>query len=291
MELNSVPSQTTVPNCKYCNSNRIVRYGVQKNIQRWWCKDCRRKFIDNNALPRMRTSMDQIAIAISEYYNGSSLNSICKDLQIQYNIYPSESTIYRWVTNFSKIAIIEASKTKINVGENWISSGIQFNIGGKQYCIIDIFDEDTRFLLATRLFYNYSLKDIQYLIEEVEDRAGKKPKQVIMDSWNKDEIENLYLGKHWRDITKDRTQLMCGLKTKETIQLITSGWLVHYNYFRPHESLNYRTPAQAAKSQFNYRSWLDLIVKSSSPTPERSLNNYTAPYMRMAVAIASGLSG
>ena len=29
--------------CKYCNSPNIVKYGTYEGIQRYWCKDCKRK--------------------------------------------------------------------------------------------------------------------------------------------------------------------------------------------------------------------------------------------------------
>jgi transposase-like protein len=30
--------------CKYCQSRNTVKYGKVKGVQRWWCKDCKRKF-------------------------------------------------------------------------------------------------------------------------------------------------------------------------------------------------------------------------------------------------------
>ncbi len=303
MESVKILYENNTPRCKYCFSTHIIRYGIQKNIQRWWCKDCQRKFIDNNALPRMRTSIDQIAKALSEFYNGSSLISIRRNLQIQYNIYPSESTIYRWVTKFSKTAITEANKTKINVGETWIAYENIVRISGTRYYLVDLFDKDTRFLLATKLFYDYNLRDIQNLIKDVEGRAGKKQKQVIMDRWEGstgqvefkispdsgclvrtpvDEVRKMNLLKFWYESTIGRTEAIGVLKTRETAQLVTDGWSVHYNYFKPHKSLNYLTPAQAAKAQFNYLNWLDVIVKSSPLISDLSSSSYTGSCMQVA---------
>jgi hypothetical protein len=39
------------------------------------------------------------------------------------------------------------------------------------------------------------------------------------------------------------------------------GWVIHYNYFRPHLSLNDRTPAQVAGIKFVYANWKELIEK------------------------------
>ena len=61
---------------------------------------------------------------------------------------------------------------------------------------------------------------------------------------------------------KARTKVMRGLKKRETAQLITDGWLVHYNFFRPHEALGNKTPAEKAGIKFPFRNWVD-VVKSS----------------------------
>ena len=45
---------TTPEKCKLCGSRRIVRYGHYQGVQRWWCKDCERKFADKLYLCRQR---------------------------------------------------------------------------------------------------------------------------------------------------------------------------------------------------------------------------------------------
>ena len=39
---NTIPEQ-----CKCCGSRQIVRYGHYQNVQRWWCKDYKDKFVRN----------------------------------------------------------------------------------------------------------------------------------------------------------------------------------------------------------------------------------------------------
>jgi hypothetical protein len=60
---------------------------------------------------------------------------------------------------------------------------------------------------------------------------------------------------------KGRTKVMRGLKKPGSAELILDGFLVNYNYFRPHETLNGKTPAEVAESEFPYDSWLSLIRK------------------------------
>lgn len=60
---------------------------------------------------------------------------------------------------------------------------------------------------------------------------------------------------------KERTKVMRGLKTLESMNDFLKGWVIHYNFFRPHLSLNDRTPAQVAGIKFPYANWKELIEK------------------------------
>ena len=62
--------------CKYCDSSNVVKYGTFKGIQRYWCKNCKHKFVPNNALPKMKTDAKIIASAMDMYYGGMRLVSI-----------------------------------------------------------------------------------------------------------------------------------------------------------------------------------------------------------------------
>ena len=58
---------------------------------------------------------------------------------------------------------------------------------------------------------------------------------------------------------KDRTKVMRGLKKRDSARLFAKGWLIHYNFFRPHESLKDKTPAEAAGIKFPFRHWKDIV--------------------------------
>jgi len=64
--------------CKHCGSHNVIRYGTYNGQQRFLCKDCNRKFADNDALPDMQTPIEQVGAAVSMFYEGQSLNSITR---------------------------------------------------------------------------------------------------------------------------------------------------------------------------------------------------------------------
>ena len=49
------------------------------------------------------------------------------------------------------------------------------------------------------------------------------------------------------------------MKKRETARLLLDGWLVYYNFFRPHESLKGMTPAEKAGIKFSYKNWADVV--------------------------------
>ena len=51
---------------------------------------------------------------------------------------------------------------------------------------------------------------------------------------------------------------MRGLKSQKMAQLVMDGWVIHYNYFRPHESLKDKTPAEAARISQPLANWEDV---------------------------------
>jgi transposase-like protein len=208
-----------------------------------------------------------------------------RNLQQTYNNYPSDSTVYGWLTRYTKEVIKEADKIHPQVGGQWVvdETVVHKNWGGRKrkLWLIDIIDTDTRFLLATKLSRNRNKEDIRVLMEKAKEKAGKSPKEVWSDGWGgyRDGIELAFgaetkhvvttpfgdadssstLIERWHGTLKDRTKIMRGLKTKETAQLILDGWLIHYNYFRGHEGLDGKTPAEKARVQLPFKNWLDVV--------------------------------
>jgi len=276
--------------CKFCGSRNVIRYGHYRGIQRFLCKDCGRKFADNDALPSMQTPIDQVGTAIGMYYEGQSLNSICRLMAQIYHSYPSDSTVYRWIAKFTKRAINETRDCKLNVGDVWVADETVLDIDGKNVWFWDIIDAKTRFLLASRLSRSRTIKEAALFMNEAKRRAGKSPKTIITDKLAAylDGIDLVFGGaaKHIRSkpftienntnlierfhgTLKDRTKVMRGLKDMKSARLMTAGWLLHYNYLRPHEALKGKTPAEAAGVKYPYRNWQEIVAKREIITPAK----------------------
>ena len=58
---------------------------------------------------------------------------------------------------------------------------------------------------------------------------------------------------------------MCG-------QRYLDGWVIDYNLFREHESLDYKTPGEVAKVSVPFSEWED-VVEASSPDDRPRVRN------------------
>ena len=77
---------------------------------------------------------------------------------------------------------------------------------------------------------------------------------------------NTNLIERFHGTIKSRTKVMRGLHTIDSARLFMDGWLVHYNFFRPHMSLKDMTPAMAAGIRFPFRHWKDVMQQPYEKT-------------------------
>jgi hypothetical protein len=119
------------------------------------------------------------------------------------------------------------------------------------------------------------------LFEEAHKRAGRYPKYIVTDKQNsyfdgvgaafgaktehimtspfgegKDSTSKI---ERWHGTLKDRTKVMKSFKNVDTLLSFTDGYLVFYNFLKPHEALKGKTPAEAAKIDYPLKNWADII--------------------------------
>lgn len=276
--------------CKFCGSKNVVKDGVRNGVQYYWCKACERKFAGNQALPGMRVPPDRIATALSLFYEGLSLQEIGRSVaQIYSDSQPSTSTVYEWVSRFTQEAIVKAKGYKAHTGTTWAADETVLDVAGGRTKLgaentvwfWDVIDEQTRFLLASHLSWRRTIQDARILFIQAAERATVTPKYIVTDKLRAyiDGIERVFgadtvhiqsegmasethnnVIERFHGTLKQRTKVMRGMKNRDTARLVLDGWLIHYNYFRPHEGLVGQTPAEAANIAFPYKNWKDVVM-------------------------------
>lgn len=280
--------------CRYCGSEIVWKYGKNRSgAQRYKCPQCDKVFLDRDALHKMRVTVRQLGDIMGQYYGGMSYKELRRQFKQQHEDEMSRSSFHRWLTRFTKVAADEANKYHPKVGDKWIADECVLKINGKNTWCWDIIDSDTRFLLATHLSPTRTTQDAKKLMEKASKTAGKIPKLVVTDALRAyidgielafgDETKHIQskpfaeadistnLIERWHSTLRTREGIMRGLKSIPTAQALLDGWLVHYNYFRGHESLDDRMPAEVAGVKFPYKNWLDVIEGQrviAEPEPE-----------------------
>jgi len=267
--------------CKFCGSGKhIVRYGTYKGIQRYFCRNCERKFSDTDSPEKMRYPSVQISSAITMFYEGMSESMIQRHLQQVYGTKPSTGTIHEWIVKYTKQAINKLDRYVAKTCNTWIADETVLQIGGYNVWFWDIIDDKSRFLLASHISFTRTTKHAETFLLKAFNHADCTPDIIITDKLNVylQAVSNIF-GKNTKHLTskgftvqpntnmierfhstlKFRTKIMRGLKSIETAQLFLDGWLIHYNFFRPHSSLKGRTPAEVARIEFPYKSWSDIV--------------------------------
>lgn len=277
--MKEIQEKTNNPLCKYCGSTRVRKYGLYKGVQRYFCNECGSKFKNDDTTYHMKTPANQVSSALSMYYEGMSVKAIRRNLHQEYGNMPSTATIYEWIQKYTQYAIDTEKGHKPEVGNVWVADETVLKLDGQNVWFWDIIDDKTRFLLASRLSRSRTTRDAQALMDKAIRNAGKAPQVVITDKLksyldvdygegaehrqggiarvedNTQKIERFH------GTLKARTKVMRGLKNFESALEFTKGWLVHYNYLRPHESLQDKTPAEVAGIKYPYKNWADIIRK------------------------------
>ena len=249
-------------------------------MQQYFCRTCNRKFAGKDTLENKHTPTPEIGTALGMFYNGLYLSKISQQIQAIYNDDIGPSTIYYWVKEYSCKAIDIFKRCSLNVGDIWVVDETVINICGQNVWFWDIIDEKTRFLLASHLSKERTIADVAVVMRKALDRTGREPKYILSDSLKAypkgiqrifgDRAKhvkskgftaeiNTNLIERFHGTVKERTKILRGFKSLETAKMILDGFLINYNFFRPHMSLKDTTPAHEAGVKLPFDTWEGLL--------------------------------
>ena len=265
--------------CKFCNSTNIVKYGTFQGMQRYFCKNCRRKFADNDAIPKMKTPVWIISLALDCYYDGMSIVAIQKEINRRHGAYYARSSIYNWMIRFSAEAVRQAKVFQPAVSDRWLLSITPVTIGIRRFWFLDMFDIDSEYLLASKLSETGSKQEIINFLETTHTKTRKTlnhPVSIFVpDNISNYESVDIITGKntvkpYWivkadkrrieehDKLLKKRTVLMRKLNSIDKAKTLTAAWQVHYNFLTDNTASRL-----ARKSGMRlFLNWTDIINHS-----------------------------
>lgn len=276
--------------CPQCQSDKIVRHGLRHNkygdLQRFSCKDCKKRFSINLGFEKMKFSPNTITSALQLYFTGESLRNVTKFLRLQ-GVEVSHKTVYKWITKYVKLMETYLEQITPQVSDKWRSDEIFLKISGNTKYLYCLLDDQTRFLIAQQIADTKYTEDVRPLFAKGREVTGKKPEFLITDgarNFAEAFTKEFYTVKkpqtrHIRHIhfkgdlnnnkmerfngeLRDREKVMRGLKKMDTP--ILTGYQIYHNYLRPHMALDGKTPSDMAGIQIEGKNkWVTLIQNAS----------------------------
>jgi len=261
--------------CKYCGSQELIKWGHYKNgDQKYKCKDCGHYFALNGKFPRMRFDYRVVSAALEWYYSGFSLKKVARQLKRIFHVSIVVSTVRYWIDMLIPKIKSFVQRFQASGPGLWHVDETVVKAGGDIHWYWEVIDRKTKFILATEYTRTRTKKAAIRLFRNARKRKGGKPGVITCDKLPAYEravhtVFGYWTGEHngkvalernrgpgtnpsnayierFHNTLKERTKTMRGLYSLRTGQNILDGFVIFYNWLRPHETLQERTPAQAS---------------------------------------------
>lgn len=294
--------------CPKCNFENIVKRGYFKTKahgkqQRYFCKNCNKKFIERTAFYRMRNNPQKITLSLDLFFRGLSTREVQNHLQAFYPQNSSWVSIYNWIVKYVKKISKFTDRLKINSGSYIEVDEMEYHrrkshkarLGIERNWFIDAIDVKTRFLISSTYTKNRNRKEIKSVLEKVKSKTGEQIKIITTDGFNvyRNVVKRTFgynnkLGKHnikhnvitqsrgegfniWierlHNSIRQRTHGFRGLHgSVSSAHSLMKGIEIYYNFIRKHEALKGKTPSELAIPELNFETpnrWLELIKLSA----------------------------
>lgn len=287
--------------CEKCGSIRVIKYGTYSQKQVYKCKDCSHKFAPS-LLKKAKFSPELVSLTLDLYFSGMSLRKIARTISDHTETRIGATTVYDWIQRYIPKISEYANSLNPELSDTWhgdelfvkMKKGIDYKIGSKHYDKIaflwNVMDRKTRFLLASKLSaFRDDRGAFQAFKEARKNSHGQFPEKIFVDKataynnigngtivkgWNPQVIAKAGIKKphannnrieRLNGTLRERVKVSRGWKSFESA--IAEGQRIHYNFVKPHHSLEGMTPAQRASIGINTKNkWLTLLELALSKT-------------------------
>lgn len=286
----TVIEEISISQCPQCHSENIVRHGIRHNknydLQRFSCRNCKKRFSFNLGFERMSVNPKVITSAMQLYFTGESLRGVQKFITLQ-GVNVAHSTVYKWIKKYTTLMEDYLSNIKPNVSDTWRADEVWTKVKGDKKYLFALMDDETRFLIAKEIADRKEGHDASGLFRQAKEVTGKRPKVMITDGlpsyneayqkefWTNDKkrtvhVRHIHLQKdmnnnkmeRWNGSFRDREKVVRGLKKDDSP--LVNGYMIYHNYVRPHMGLEGKTPAEKCGIEIKGKDkWKTLIQNAS----------------------------
>jgi len=277
--------------CPECSSKEVTKRGFRyterrEKIQKYFCKDCKHRFVLDNAFFRMRNKDLIITQTMDLYYSGMSFRKIADHLQRFFPSGVSHSTIYRWIMKYVPMMENFTDKQKIKASWQIQSDEVEYkrrisntSKGIANEFFIDVIDMDSRFIVSSLYSADRKINTLNKVLGNAKRKTGEQVKIISTDGLNayprvikktfglrthhggkiaktskiihqvikSDSGGFNYKIERFHNTLRERTKIMRGFHgCINSAQTLMKGFEIYYNWVRNHQGIEGLTPSQIA---------------------------------------------
>jgi putative transposase len=294
--------------CPFCKGKEIVKRGTFQTEahgkqQRYFCKNCNKKFIERNGFYRMRNNEKKITLSIDLFYRGVSTRKVQEHLKAFYPHNASHKSIYKWIIKYSKKISQFTENFKLKIGEEIQIDEMEYHRrkyhnkkGVDKNWFIDVIDSKTRFMISSEYVKHREQDNLKKVLKKVKQKTGEQVKVVTSDGLlaypnaikkvygysnkthqvnvkhnqvnaSRGEGFNIMIERLHNNI-RQRTKTFRGFHgSVDSANAIMKGLEIYYNFITKHQTLK-RCPYELAIPELkeklnNPNKWLSLIELSN----------------------------
>ena len=171
--------------CPHCKKTNSVKAGLRKNksgfVQKYFCNECNKYFINRRGFENMRTNPEIVITALDLRAQGLSFGKICKHILQKYNKKITRSTVLYWENKFGGMIDDFTKSFQLSHSFNAHADEVFFRTKGQRgqdfIYYWDVIDYDTKFLIADHMSSERSKEEgkkfMRKLIQSTPHTRGK----------------------------------------------------------------------------------------------------------------------
>jgi len=279
--------------CPKCKGEKTKKRGFRTTenrgkIQRYFCRDCKKSFVQDDGFYRMRNAPQKITLCLDLFYRGISTRKVQEHLKAFHPHNADHRTILRWIVKYAKMISKFTDKIKIDSGSEIQIDEMKYKTKGKESWFIDAIDTETRYMVGSIYSRHRGQKEIKSVLKTAKEKTGEQVKIVTSDGFTAypKVVKKIFgynnkLGKYnvehnivtqlrnegfnhkierLHNNIRARTKTFRGFKNVNSAHAIMLGYQIFYNFIREHQAIG-KCPYELAvpELKLGLNKWLDLI--------------------------------
>lgn len=172
------------PTCK--KEDKVVKHGTRKNKyvikQQYWCKRCKRSFIEHDGFEGMSYPKEIIVKTLHLYAEGLSLSKVRNYIYQHEGYYLYDSNILYWMKKYSHMLSEFENKLKPKIKGKIHTDEVHIKIKGEQFRPINSIDSKTKYNLGMTFVKNRTQEKCRQHFKKLRDKIGDQ----VKERWKKE---------------------------------------------------------------------------------------------------------